>query len=53
MINLKRNLLGMLLFIAASHLAEAQQKKTNILVIWGDDIGLTNISAYSDGLMGL
>jgi arylsulfatase A-like enzyme len=26
--------------------------KPNILVIWGDDIGLTNISAYSDGLMG-
>ena len=26
--------------------------KPNILVIWGDDIGLTNVSAYSDGLMG-
>jgi arylsulfatase len=26
--------------------------KPNILVIWGDDIGITNISAYSDGLMG-
>ncbi len=24
----------------------------NILVLWGDDIGITNISAYSDGLMG-
>src|SRR4026208_466739 len=24
----------------------------NILVIWGDDIGITNLSAYSDGLMG-
>lgn len=24
----------------------------NILVIWGDDIGMTNLSAYSDGLMG-
>jgi arylsulfatase A-like enzyme len=24
----------------------------NILVIFGDDIGVTNISAYSDGLMG-
>lgn len=30
----------------------AQQSKPNILVIWGDDIGTTNISAYSDGLMG-
>src|SRR6478609_15923 len=28
------------------------QKKPNILVLWGDDIGTTNISAYSDGLMG-
>jgi arylsulfatase A-like enzyme len=32
--------------------ARAQQSKPNILVIWGDDIGFTNISAYSDGLMG-
>lgn len=27
-------------------------KKPNILVIFGDDVGVTNISAYSDGLMG-
>ena len=27
-------------------------KKPNIVIIWGDDIGQTNISAYSDGLMG-
>ena len=26
--------------------------KPNILVIFGDDIGITNTSAYSDGLMG-
>lgn len=26
--------------------------KPNILVFWGDDIGITNISAYSDGIMG-
>ena len=30
----------------------ADAKKPNILVIWGDDIGIANISAYSDGLMG-
>ena len=24
----------------------------NILVLWGDDIGITNLSCYSDGLMG-
>src|ERR1700712_463218 len=28
------------------------QNKPNILVIWGDDIGTTNLSCYSDGLMG-
>jgi arylsulfatase A-like enzyme len=27
-------------------------RKPNILVIWGDDIGIANISAYSGGLMG-
>jgi len=26
--------------------------KPNILVIWGDDVGQTNISAYSRGMMG-
>jgi len=30
----------------------AQQKKPNILVIFGDDIGIANVSAYSEGLMG-
>jgi len=28
------------------------QKKPNILVIWGDDIGQSNISAYTFGVMG-
>jgi len=28
------------------------QKKPNILVIWGDDIGWSNISAYNLGMMG-
>ncbi len=43
-----------------SQVAQAQQpqptppsgRKPNILVIWGDDIGIANISAYSNGLMG-
>ena len=26
--------------------------KPNILIIWGDDIGIANVSAYSNGLMG-
>ena len=32
--------------------ASAQQAKPNILVIFGDDIGQTNISAYTHGLVG-
>jgi arylsulfatase A-like enzyme len=32
--------------------ANAQDKKPNILVIWGDDIGGFNISAYNRGMMG-
>jgi arylsulfatase A-like enzyme len=27
-------------------------ERPNILVIWGDDIGISNLSCYSDGLMG-
>src|SRR4029079_16498776 len=27
-------------------------KRPNILVIWGDDIGISNLSCYSHGLMG-
>ncbi|WP_155485557.1 sulfatase-like hydrolase/transferase, partial [Vibrio harveyi] len=27
-------------------------EKPNILVIWGDDIGQSNLSAYTFGLMG-
>jgi arylsulfatase A-like enzyme len=30
----------------------AANKKPNILVIWGDDIGIFNISAYNRGMMG-
>jgi arylsulfatase len=30
----------------------AKQAKPNILVIWGDDIGVHNISAYNHGVMG-
>ncbi len=31
---------------------DALQNKPNILVIWGDDVGVMNISAYHNGLMG-
>src|SRR5580700_2963736 len=32
--------------------ASGQNKKPNIVIIWGDDIGQSDISAYSMGLMG-
>ncbi len=41
-------LLGLLLFASVSH----AQDKPNFLIIWGDDIGIWNISAYSKGMMG-
>ena len=43
-------LITLLLLVLASFAANAQ--KPNILVIFGDDVGVTNISAYSQGLMG-
>jgi len=30
----------------------AAQDKPNVLVIWGDDVGMWNISAYNQGMMG-
>jgi len=32
--------------------ARGSGKKPNILVIWGDDVGYWNISAYNQGMMG-
>src|SRR5215469_1669446 len=42
-------LLGFLLLYLQPVLA---QQKPNILVIWGDDVGYWNISAYNHGMMG-
>jgi len=49
-----RHILARVLLVLGSGIALASQAadKPNILVIWGDDIGITNISAYSDGIMG-
>jgi arylsulfatase A-like enzyme len=55
------NALAAMLLLALALPAAAQQKtpdggaprkKPNILVIWGDDIGYWNISAYNQGMMG-
>src|SRR5262245_55673475 len=38
--------------VFASVPAFAADKKPNIVIIWGDDVGQSDISAYSMGLMG-
>ena len=45
-------MIGLIGVIVAPHSAAAQDKKPNILVIWGDDIGTTNISYNNRGMMG-
>ena len=50
-------LLGIFLLPAAGFSAEATppsatSAKPNIVIIWGDDIGQSNVSAYSRGMMG-
>src|SRR5512134_2114143 len=50
-----RTILAFILITFAAALTgpvEAQQNKPNILVIWGDDIGVHNVSAYNHGIMG-
>src|SRR6476469_8998299 len=46
---------GLAISLAASAVPAAAQQaaaKPNIVIIWGDDIGQSNISAYSFGVMG-
>ncbi|WP_136480115.1 arylsulfatase [Cognatitamlana onchidii] len=44
--------LGVFAIILSMSLSAWSQKKPNILVLWGDDIGQSNISAYSMGITG-
>jgi arylsulfatase len=46
------SLLAALALVGVALPAAAQEKKPNIVIIWGDDIGQTDVSAYSMGLMG-
>ena len=50
-----KRLIPMLCALVISGLASvsyAKTEKPNFLVIWGDDIGIWNVSAYSKGMMG-
>ena len=40
------------LALVAAAMPAAAQEQPNILVVWGDDIGQSNISAYTMGMMG-
>ncbi len=47
--------IGLALFMAVAFVAGSAvgaDKKPNILIIWGDDIGYWNVSAYNQGMMG-
>ena len=46
-----KSVISAIAMVAIGMSAQAQ-KKPNILVIWGDDIGQSNISAYTKGMMG-
>jgi len=48
--SLKRQMLSLVCLLFGTTVLS--QSKPNILVIWGDDIGISNVSAYSNGLMG-
>jgi len=55
---LKRLTVSLTLLMAVTMLlstftpAQAADKKPNILIIFGDDVGVWNISAYHRGMMG-
>ena len=41
-----------MVFMAAAPASAKSTDKPNIVIIWGDDIGQSNLSAYTNGLMG-
>jgi len=44
--------IAVIFILCLANLAQAQTEKPNMLMIWGDDIGPFNISAYNRGMMG-
>jgi len=51
-LNRKLPLLLFAVLLVAMPMAAQSGKKPNILIVWGDDIGWYNISAYNLGVMG-
>ena len=49
---MKQSKLFLIIFLLPFMMMAQKDKKPNILVIWGDDIGQSNISAYTMGLVG-
>jgi len=49
---IKIRTIKLLIILFSVSAAASAAEKPNILVIWGDDIGQSNISAYTMGLMG-
>ena len=47
-----RSVIALFAFLLLTSAAPSQERKPNILVIFGDDIGQSNVSAYTMGLMG-
>jgi arylsulfatase len=39
-------------FLVSSICPISAQQRPNILILWGDDIGYWNLSAYNQGMMG-
>ena len=49
----KKLLLVLVVLVTVTMASNAlAQKKPNIVIIWGDDVGQSNVSAYSKGMMG-
>jgi len=44
--------IAVILLSLLAPIAASAQGKPNILVIFGDDVGIANVSAYTDGVMG-
>ena len=52
MTKMLKPVLILLLLAISGNAASADSDRPNILVIWGDDIGWSNISAYHRGMLG-